>query len=61
MNPAMMRYDDAHRLKHRRWIQGTFGDKDNVRWFETLQQREATILVDGLLHNPNEFALHVKR
>ena len=60
-NPALMRYEDAHRLKQRRWIQGTFGDKSNMKAFEMLQQREATMLVDGLMHNPNEFALYVKR
>lgn len=32
-----------------------------MKAFEMLQQREATMLVDGLMHNPNEFALYVKR
>lgn len=61
MNTAMLRYDDAHRRKHRRWIQATFGDQRNTQQFATLQQREAAILIDGLMRTPNEYALHVKR
>lgn len=61
MNTVMLRYDDPHRRKQRRWIQGNFGDQSNVQWFATLQQREAAILVDGLMRTPNEYALHVKR
>ncbi|EPT00008.1 hypothetical protein FOMPIDRAFT_1123534 [Fomitopsis schrenkii] len=60
-NPATLPYDCERRRKQRRWIQNTFGDKATVGQFQSLQQREACILLSGLMGTPQDFVLHIKR
>ena len=54
-------YDSQRRQVQRRWIQNAYGDKIAVQRFEGMQQREACILLSGLIERPGDFVLHLKR
>ena len=60
-NLSFLPYGSERRQKQRRWIQNAFGDKAAVHKFTSLQQREACILLSGLIEAPHDFVLHIKR
>lgn len=62
-NPTLsfLPYHNESRLRQRRWVQGAFGEKDTIRQYESLQQREVCTLLRGLLETPKDFAKHLSR
>ncbi|TFY68441.1 hypothetical protein EVJ58_g1010 [Rhodofomes roseus] len=54
-------YRSESRLKQRRWVQAAFGEKDTLRTYEALQQRETCIFLASLMQTPEDFKLHITR
>ena len=61
LNVVFLPYDNEHRRKQRRWIQGAFGDRIAVQRLEALRERETCILLSSLMSEPEGFKHHIKR
>ncbi|CCL99826.1 uncharacterized protein FIBRA_01850 [Fibroporia radiculosa] len=55
-----MTYGERFR-KHRRWIADAFQNKDSLKSYRPLQYKETYILLSGLLQNPGDVRLHLRR
>ncbi|KAH9834581.1 cytochrome P450 monooxygenase [Rhodofomes roseus] len=58
---ALAPYQSESRRKQRRWVQAAFGEKDTLRAYEALQQRETCIFLENLIQTPKDFILHITR
>ncbi|TFY68462.1 hypothetical protein EVJ58_g1002 [Rhodofomes roseus] len=58
---ALAPYQSESRRKQRRWVQAAFGEKDTLRTYEALQQRETCIFLENLIQTPKDFILHITR
>ncbi|EPS99982.1 hypothetical protein FOMPIDRAFT_1123320 [Fomitopsis schrenkii] len=56
-----LQYKTESFRRQRRWLRGTFGDKQAVRQFSALQQREVCVLLLGMINTPDDYAMHVRR
>ncbi|EPS99958.1 hypothetical protein FOMPIDRAFT_1123474 [Fomitopsis schrenkii] len=54
-------YHSEHRKKQRRWVQAAFGEKDTIRQYENMQQRETYRLLQSLMQTPGDFVKHMNR